>query len=343
MISLEELKNLPTLAESAARSAKNREELNQTAIRFLGRKSKLTLFLRSLKDLPKEKRIEVGQAANKARLRISEIFETRGRSLARFLKPIDITLPGIVPRLGHLHLVSQAINEISAIFKEIGFKRVRHPEVESDWYAFESLNMPPDHPARDEWETFFMGHSQKGEGDGERFILTPHATSGTTRALAGRKLPLRVINIQKCYRRQSDISHVPMFHQFDGLYADQRVTIRHLKGVLEYFVKSYFGAKREVRLRPHHFPFTEPSFEVDISCSVCGGQGCRLCKEGWVELGGAGMLHPNVLRAAKIDPTKITALAFGWGVERVLLMRSGLEIPDIRILYENDLRFLEQF
>ena len=141
-----------------------------------------------------------------------------------------------------------------------------------------------------------------------------------------------------------------MFHQFDGLYADKGVTIRHLKGVLEYFVKSYFGAKREVRLRPFHFRFTEPSFEVDISCGVCGGkarqpdgQGCRLCKEGWVELGGAGMLHPNVLKAAKIDPAKITALAFGWGVERVLLMRTGLEIPDIRILYENDLRFLEQF
>ncbi|OGL87314.1 phenylalanine--tRNA ligase subunit alpha [Candidatus Uhrbacteria bacterium RIFCSPLOWO2_02_FULL_48_12] len=340
MMTLEELKRLPLEAERAASAAKNQAELRQAEIRFLGRKSELTLFLRDLKNVPKEKRSLVGRAANETRVRLVEIFEEHTHRLTESLAPIDVTLLGIQPRLGHSHLVSQAIEEISAIFKEIGFKRVRHPEVESDWYAFESLNMPPDHPARDEWETFFMDHSGNV---GDRFVLTPHATSGTARVLATRQLPLCVINIQKCYRRQSDVSHVPMFHQFDGLYADQGVTIRHLKGVLEYFVKSYFGAKREVRLRPHHFPFTEPSFEVDISCGICSGRGCRLCKEGWVELGGAGMLHPNVLKAAKIDSKKITALAFGWGVERTLLMRSGLEVPDIRILYENDLRFLEQF
>lgn len=341
MITVEELKRLPEVAERMAEAAKNKSELRQAEIRFLGRKSELTMFLRDLKNVPKEKRALVGRAANETRARLTEIFREHTHRLTAALAPIDVTLPGAKPRLGHIHLVSRAIEEISAIFKEIGFERVRHPEVESDWYAFEALNMPPDHPARDEWETFFM--AQAVERVGERFVLTPHATSGSARALATGKLPLRVINIQKCYRRQSDVSHVPMFHQFDGLYADEGVTIQHLKSVLEYFVKSYFGAKREVRLRPFHFRFTEPSFEVDISCGICEGKGCRLCKEGWVELGGAGMLHPNVLKAAKINPKRITALAFGWGVERVLLMRSGMDIPDIRILYENDLRFLEQF
>ena len=339
MMTAEDLKRLVDEASLAAAAAHNEQELKLTEIKFLGRKSRLTLFLRGLKDLPSAERAKMGSLANSTRSRLEDIFSERGQSLVSRLSSIDVTLPGISPPVGHVHLVSEAMGEIAAIFKEIGFARVRHPEVERDWFAFEALNMPPDHPARDEWETFFMSH----KATDQRYILTPHATSGTAHALASGVLPLRLINIQKCYRRQSDVSHTPMFHQFDGLYADEGVTIRHLKGVLEYFVKSYFGAKREVRLRPFHFRFTEPSFEVDISCGVCEGKGCRLCKEGWVELGGAGMLHPNVLRAAKIDPNKITALAFGWGVERVLLMRPGLGIPDMRILYENDLRFLEQF
>ena len=218
--------------------------------------------------------------------------------------------------------------------------------MEWDWYAFEALNMPPEHPARDEWETFFMDapvHSKWG-----KMLLTPHATSGTSRALASDKPPIRAINIQKTYRRQADVTHVPMFHQFDGVYVDTDVSLAHLIGVLDYFAKEYFGSDRRARLRPYHFRFTEPSFEFDISCGVCGGTGvlgdrtkCRTCKRGWLELGGAGMLHPNVLKAAGLDPHKYSGLAFGWGVERVLAMKYNL--PDIRNIHSTDLRILNQF
>ena len=316
------------------------EALDAARLRYLGRKGLLTAILRTLKDLSDEERRTVGASANAAREQIESLLNERQEAIAPTVAWFDTTVPGSHRTVGHLHLVTEAIQDITQIFSELGFTRVRHPEVESDWYAFEALNMPPDHPARDEWETFFMAHEAR---DGERFILTPHATSGTARAIAAGSVPIRAINIQKCYRRQSDISHVPIFHQFDGVYVDEGVTVGHLKGVLEYFVKAYFGQDREVRLRPFHFRFTEPSFEVDISCGVCNGKGCRLCKQGWVELGGAGMLHPNVLRAAKLDPKKLSGLAFGWGVERTLLMRQGLGIPDLRLLYENDIRFLNQF
>ncbi|MBI4457432.1 phenylalanine--tRNA ligase subunit alpha, partial [Candidatus Uhrbacteria bacterium] len=261
---------------------------------------------------------------------------------------IDVTLPGVRPPEGHLHLTNQAIREVTGIFEKIGFQRVRHPEVDGDWYAFESLNMPPDHPARDEWETFFVdspAHAKLG-----RLVLTPHTSSGQVREMEKGRLPLRMIGISKCYRRQIDISHVPMFHQFEGLFIDRDVSVTHLKGVLDYFAREFFGPDRKTRLRPFHFRFTEPSFEVDVSCGICRGTGrlagglkCRLCKEGWLELGGAGMVHPNVLKAGKIDPEKWSGFAFGWGVERTAMMKSGLKIDDIRDLYRNDLRFLQQF
>ncbi len=260
----------------------------------------------------------------------------------------------VFPRQGHLHLTSQAIEEISQIFGHLGFVRVRHPEVDWDWYAFESLNMPKDHPARDEWETFFVRgpgtEASVAQGEKGKIVLTPHTSNGQVREMEKGTLPIRMININKCYRRQSDASHTPMFHQFDGLMIDEGVSVTHLKGVIDFFVKRYFSPDRETRLRPFHFRFTEPSFEIDITCDVCSGRGsrsdgkkCRLCKEGWLELGGAGMVHPNVLKAGGIDNERYGGFAFGWGVERTLMMRSGLNIDDIRILYKNDLRFLEQF
>lgn len=348
-MTVSDLQTLRQQAEREISATKNERELNDVEVVYVGRKGKLTGLLRQLKDLSIEQRREIGPVANQIHSAISgAITAARQNFAAASREKIDVTLPGIPPTTGHLHLVTQAIEEISSIFREIGFQRVRHPDVEVDWYPFEALNMPPDHPARDEWETFFM--DAPADEKGQRFVLTPHATSGTARALATRQVPLQAINIQKCYRRQSDLTHVPVFHQFDGLYVDTNVTIQHLKGVLEYFVKSYYGPDRTIRLRPFHFQFTEPSFEVDVSCGVCGGTGrvsasqkCRVCKEGWIELGGSGMVHPNVLKAAKLDPKKVSGLAFGWGVERVLFMRSGLEIPDLRMLYDNDLRFLEQF
>lgn len=174
-------------------------------------------------------------------------------------------------------------------------------------------------------------------------VLTPHTSNGQVREMEKGELPIRMINIAKCYRRQSDVSHAPMFHQFEGLYVNKNVSIAHLKGVMDYFVKQFYGPDRAIRLRPFHFQFTEPSFEIDVSCGLCHGKGCRLCKEGWLELGGSGMVHPNVLKAGGIDPEIYSGFAFGWGVERSFMMKSGIKIDDIRLMYSNDIRFLEQF
>ena len=251
-------------------------------------------------------------------------------------------MPGIRPPEGHLHIVTQAIEEITRIFERISFIRVRHPEVDWDWYAFGALNMPANHPARDEWETFFLETRDKKQAT-RKMVLTPHTSNGQVREMEKKKLPIRMINIAKCYRRQIDVSHTPMFHQFEGLYIDRNVSIGHLKGVLDYFVKQFFGPERKARIRPFHFQFTEPSFEVDFTCTSCNGRGCRFCKSGWVEVGGAGMVHPNVLRAGGIDPKIYSGFAFGWGVERVLRLKPGLNIDDIRLLYSTNQEFLNQF
>jgi phenylalanyl-tRNA synthetase alpha chain len=237
--------------------------------------------------------------------------------------------------------VTQAIEEISSIFSHIGYTRVRYPEIDWDYYAFTALNFPPNHPARDDWETFFIN----GEPDNKRGkrVLIPHTSTGQIREMEKGKVPIKMLNIAKCYRRQSDVSHTPMFHQFEGLVIDENISIVNLKGTLDYFVKSYFGEQRRSRIRPYHFQFTEPSFEVDVSCGVCLGKGCKLCKGGWLELGGAGMVHPYVLEAGGIDAKKYSGFAFGWGIERVLMMKQGLEIDDLRLLYSNRLEFLEQF
>lgn len=210
------------------------------------------------------------------------------------------------------------------------------------------MNFPDNHPARDDWETFFI--KQNPDPKKGPVVLTPHTSSGQIREMErivkeqkNNDITIRMLNIAKCYRRQSDVSHTQMFHQFEGLVVGRDISIKHLKGTLDYFVKSYFGEKRTARIRPYHFQFTEPSFEVDVTCGVCLGKGCKLCKEGWLEMGGAGMVHPNVLTNSGIDPKKYTGFAFGWGVERVLMMKEGIEIDDLRLLYSNDLDFLKQF
>lgn len=314
--------------------------------KYLGRKSGLlTLLMKEMKQLPKESMPKIGQLANEIKeflvdklAKAKSNLDNQNQSNNSF----DPTLPGTEQPMGHLHMVSQAIREISSIFESIGFERERYPEVEWDYYGFESLNMPAGHPARDEWETFFIDKEIINKKFGQR-ILTPHTSSGQVREMEKGHLPIRMMNISKTYRRQIDASHSPMFHQFEGLVIDKDINITHLKGTIEYFVKRFFGEDREIRLRPHHFQFTEPSFEVDISCGVCGGKGCKLCKEGWLELAGAGMVHPNVLKAGGIDPKVYSGFAFGWGVERCYMMKSGLNIDDIRLLYKNDLRVINQF
>ncbi len=325
------------------------DALTELEKNFLGRKSgKLNDVLKSLKDLSAEERREVGPAAQKLKQHIEHaIAQKRIELESGSVDEIDVTLPGKKFQDGSLHIVTKAISEITEIFDRIGFYRVRYPEVEWDWYAFESLNMPPDHPARDEWETFFIDREPVSKL-GQR-VLTPHTSSGQVREMQERKPPIRMINISKCYRRQSDASHSPMFHQFEGLLIDENVTAGTLFGVWDYFVKQFFGPERKIRVRPFHFQFTEPSVELDVSCGVCNGTGkiedkkCKMCKEGWLELGGGGMIHPNVLKAGGLDPEKYSGFAFGWGVERTYMMKAGLSIPDIRMLYQNDLRFLKQF
>lgn len=351
--------------------AKTAADLDAVEIAYLGRKGgALSNVLRDLGAVPAEERKAIGLAANAAKQEIEAALARRRTELESVslagladTERIDVTAPGTGSARGHLHMTTQAIQEITAIFSRLGYNRMRYPEVEWDWYAFESLNMPKEHPARDEWETFFLldraGTGVRTDTKLGKLVLTPHTSSGQVREMQrvvaeqkGKKDPdlrIRMINISKCYRRQSDVTHVPMFHQFEGLLIDRDVSITHLKGTLDHFASAFFGSGRRTRLRPYHFRFTEPSFEVDISCGVCDGTGqvegqrCRVCKEGWLELGGAGMVHPNVLRAGGIDPEKWGGFAFGWGVERTSTMKSGTRIDDLRILYKNDARFLEQF
>ncbi|MFA6427932.1 MAG: phenylalanine--tRNA ligase subunit alpha [Candidatus Buchananbacteria bacterium] len=352
----DQLTKLLALAKQEISQASDLAAITQLEIKYLGRaQGELTAILRQLKTVAEADRPMVGQLANQVKLELEQALNTKKQELTtgdlagNLAKDwLDVTSPGLTKAVGHLHPITQAINEIVEIMGQLGFYRVRYPEVEWDYYAFSSLNMPADHPARDEWETFFIDKEPVGEL-GQR-LLTPHTSSGQVREMEKGRLPIRMLNVAKCYRRQMDVSHLVMFHQFEGLLVDKNVSIAEIKGTFDFFVKKFFGPDRTIRLRPHHFRFTEPSFEIDVSCGLCGGTGklsqgedCRVCKMGWLELGGAGMVHPNVLKAGKIDPKVYQGFAFGWGVERTYMMKAGVKLDDIRLIYQNDLRFLEQF
>ena len=339
----EYIQNIKNEVLAQIMDSKSVSELENLRIAYLGRNGKLTKLIKEIRTLKPETRKQVGETANEAKATIESALVERKNKLNETARVwFDPTVPGIKPTVGSLHLVTQAIEEISSVFKGIGFVRVRYPEVEWDWFPFDSLNMPEDHPARDEWETFIV--DEKSHPKYGRMVLTPHTSSGQVREMWRVKdPPIRMLNIAKCYRRQSDASHSPMFHHFEGLVIDKDISIVHLKGTLDYFARNFFGPKRKTRIRPYHFQFTEPSFEIDVTCDICLGQGCKVCKEGWLELGGAGMVHPVVLKNGGIDPKHFTGFAFGWGVERVLMMKSGLKIPDLRLLYSSDVRFLRQF
>lgn len=334
--------NLKIEAVGQILDAKSSEELENIRALFLGKSGKINQFTKEIPKLPVEEKSLVGKLLNESKKTIEDSILQAKNLLQKDIDQnsgIDITAPGIKPGAGSLHLITEAINDISEIFYELGFYRVRYPEVEWDWYAFEGLNFPENHPARDDWETFFVEnlyHKKYGKG-----LLTPHTSSGQIREMESTPPPIRMLNIAKCYRRQSDISHASMFYQFEGLVIDGGINISHLKGTLDYFAKRFYGRERKTRIRPYHFQFTEPSFEVDVSCGICNGKGCRACKRGWMEIGGSGMVHPIVLKNGGIDPEKYSGFAFGWGVERVMMMKYG--IPDIRLLFDGDLRFLKQF
>ncbi len=339
----EDINNIKNEALAQIMDAATADELENLRIQYLGRQGKVSLLIKELKDVPSSERAAVGALINDVKNTLSKEINERKNNLKESPREwFDPTIPGLSPKIGHLHLVTDAIEQISKVFGQIGFVRVRYPEVDWDWFAFESLNMPRNHPARDEWETFFV--DTKPNPKLGQVVLTPHTSNGQVREMNRVKTPpIRMVNIAKCYRRQSDVSHTPQFHQFEGLVIDRDISIVHLKGTLDYFARNFFGHERKTRLRPFHFQFTEPSFEVDITCGICEGRGCKFCKAGWLELGGAGMVHPEVLKNGRIDSKKYSGFAFGWGVERVLMMKSGLNIPDLRLLYSTDLRFLTQF
>jgi phenylalanyl-tRNA synthetase alpha chain len=314
--------------------------LEEARVRFLGRKAELTNLLRSIPQLPAEERPAVGRFGNLVKKELEAALagrqtELEQEELVHGLEAdrIDVTLPGRPLPLGHLHLIETTRREIEDIFVGLGYEVAEGPEIETDYYNFEALNHPPDHPARSLHDTFFVS---------DTVLLRTHTSPVQVRTMELQQPPVFVIAPGKAYRRDSDATHTPMFHQVEGLVVDEGVTLADLKGTLEAFAKAMFGDERSIRLRPHFFPFTEPSVEVDVSCMVCEGAGCRLCKRtGWLEILGAGMVDPNVFEYVGYDPEIYTGFAFGMGIERIAMLKHG--VSDLRLFYENDLRFLRQF
>jgi len=314
--------------------------LAQIQVDYLGRKGALTALLRQTGSLPPEERPAFGKLANKLKVEIEEAveakrqrFEREEREASLAQESIDVTLPGIRPDLGHLHPITLMFDEVRRIFESLGFQVATGPEVETEYHNFEALNIPRDHPARDMQDTFYVD---------DEVVLRTHTSPVQIRTMLSQKPPVRIIAPGKVYRRDDDISHSPMFHQVEGLVVDENITFGDLKGVLEAFLHRLYGPEKALRFRPSFFPFTEPSAEVDIQCVLCDGAGCRTCSHsGWLEILGSGMVHPKVFEAVGYDPEKYTGFAFGVGVDRLAMLKYGIE--DIRVLFENNIRFLEQF
>jgi len=335
-------------ARAAATKAPDEAALGELRIRYLGRKSPLKELLSRVGSLPAEERRRAGQAANAAVAAIETVLQARLEELrARqagtlaVAGAVDLTLPGRRPRRGHPHPVSLVLREIEEIFHGLGYDVARGPEVETDYYNFEALNIPPGHPARDNFDTFFVAPPEGADGQ-EHFLLRTHTSPMQIRYMEANRPPIRVIVPGKVYRRDNDATHVPMFHQVEGLLVDENITVGDLKGTLEYFAREMFGADRRIRVRPDYFPFTEPSLEVHVSCFQCSGAGCGLCgQSGWIEILGAGMVHPNVLRFGGVDAQHYSGFAFGMGADRIAMLKYGID--DLRTMFENDVRFIRQF
>lgn len=317
------------------------EKLNEVRVNILGKKGELTAVLKSMKDVSPEDRPKVGQMVNETREEIEKLLETAKKkmeSAAREAKlkaeVIDVTLPAKKSIIGHRHPNTIALEEVERIFVGMGYEVVEGPEVERDYYNFEALNIPADHPAKDEQDTFYIA------GD---ILLRTQTSSIQIREMEKGRMPIRMLAPGRVFRADEvDATHSPSFHQVEGLVVDKNITFADLKGTLAAFAKELFGEETKVKFRPHHFPFTEPSAEMDVTCFKCGGKGCRFCKgSGWIEILGCGMVHPHVLEMCKIDPEEYTGFAFGVGLERIALLK--YEIDDMRLLYENDIRFLKQF
>ncbi|HOL17976.1 MAG TPA: phenylalanine--tRNA ligase subunit alpha [Bacillota bacterium] len=339
---LDRLARLEQEAREAVASASGLQELANVRVRYLGKKGELTALLRGMGQLPPEQRPLVGQKANALRDTLEELLRQREAALKKAAaeekwerERIDITLPGYPFAAGQVHPLTAILEEIKAIFIGLGFQVATGPEIESDYYNFEALNMPADHPARDMQDSFYVA---------PQYLLRTHTSPVQIRTmeLQAPRLPVRIIAPGKVYRRDDDATHSPMFSQVEGLAVDRGITFADLKGTLLLFAREMFGPKQRIRLRPSFFPFTEPSAEVDISCIICEGEGCRVCGQtGWLEILGAGMVHPQVLKAGGYDPQDVTGFAFGMGVERIAMLKYGVD--DLRLFFTNDLRFLKQF
>ena len=336
----EDLKALREQAEAELRKAETEEELQEIRTRYLGRKGLLTGLLRNIGNVPSEERPQFGRQCNEVKETLSAGIDQLLAGLASSKKEellqrerLDVTLPGRGVRHGRLHPVTQVREEICRIFAGLGFSVVEGPEVELDYYNFEALNIPKDHPARDMQDTFYVE---------DNIVLRTHTSPVQVRIMEKRKPPVRILSPGRVYRRDSDISHTPMFHQIEGLLVDRGITFGDLKGVLTVFLKQVFGEDTALRFRPSFFPFTEPSAEVDIRCVMCSGRGCRVCgQSGWLEILGSGMVDPEVFKNVGYDPEEFTGCAVGLGLERIAMLKFG--ISDIRLFFESDMRFLEQF
>ena len=337
----DKLKSIVDLAVSQINEAESMDKLNEIRVAFLGKKGELTSVLKSMKDVAKEDRPKVGQMVNEAREQLETLLEEKKADFAKKLREaqiasetIDVTLPAKKQTIGHRHPNTIALEEIEAIFTGMGYEVVEGPEVEFDYYNFEALNIPANHPAKDEQDTFYITKD---------IVLRTQTSSVQVHEMEKGKLPIRMIAPGRVFRSDEvDATHSPSFHQVEGLVIDKDVTFADLKGTLAQFAKELFGEETKVKFRPHHFPFTEPSAEMDVSCFKCGGSGCRFCKgSGWIEILGCGMVHPHVLEMSGINPEEYVGFAFGVGLERVALLK--YEIDDMRLLYENDQRFLNQF
>ncbi len=335
-----QLESLGNEARTLIEECSSLEQLDALRVRFLGRKGQLTTMLRGLGTLPPEQRPATGQAINNLKSAIEALIQARHlllqqreeqREFAR--EAVDVTLPGVPRSRGVRHPLSIVMSRITDIFTGMGFVVEEGPEVETDYYNFAALNFPPEHPARDMQATLYVT---------DDLLMRTHTSPVQIRVMRHKPPPLRCIMPGRVYRCDSDVSHSPVFHQVEGLLVDEGVSFGELKGILTFFARKMFGAETKMRFRPSFFPFTEPSAEIDISCVICSGKGCRVCKEtGWVEILGAGMVHPAVFEAVGYDPERYTGYAFGMGVERIAMLK--YRIDDIRLFFENDVRFLQQF
>ena len=338
----EELKKIKEAALEAMEQASSLESLNDLKVKVLGKKGELTTILKGMGKLSAEERPLIGQLANEVRDDITKALEEKNAQLKNALlhaklngETIDVTLPGRILPEGSKHPLTLVIEEAKQIFMGLGFEGAEGPEIESDYYNFEALNLPKDHPARDMQDTFYIS---------PEIVLRTQTSPVQVRTMEAKQgqVPVKIICPGKVYRKDDDATHSPMFHQIEGLVIDKGITMSDLKGILLAFTQQMFGPDVKIRLRPSYFPFTEPSAEVDISCVNCGGTGCKVCSNtGWLEILGSGMVHPNVLRAGGYDPEQVTGFAFGVGVERIAMLKYG--INDLRLMFENDARFLRQF